>query len=155
MLTTRGRIATGFFSFGFGVDLGHTMAKRKAKQQAVSEAKKRKPGDVQDLPKPPLDSANTLYVQNLNDQVSVGDLRTTLYMVFSIYGHLIAVNAHKSPKMRGQAHIVFARPEFAARALEKLQGHLVLGKPLKLAYAKSKSHSLEKLERKPNFASHA
>ena len=77
----------------------------------------------------------------------MGDLRATLYMLFSIYGHILSVNAHKSPKMRGQAHIVYANAQQAERALHHLQGKIVFSKPLKVEYAKSKSHILERLEK--------
>lgn len=135
------------------------MAKRKASKPKSSEVVKKprvgEMGSVAGQLDPPANLPNTLYVHNLNDQVSIGDLRQTLYMLFSIYGHIISVNAHKSPKMRGQAHIVYARGEFAAKALAKLQERLVFGKPLKISYAKSRSHALDKLEGQPNGSSHA
>ncbi|PRT53471.1 putative U2 small nuclear ribonucleoprotein B'' [Wickerhamiella sorbophila] len=125
------------------------MAKRKAGKPETSAAvKKPRVSETASQPGPPTGLGSTLYVHNLNDQVSIGDLRHTLYMLFSIYGHIVSVNAHKSPKMRGQAHIVYAREECAARALAKLQERPVFGKPLKISYAKARSHILDKLESK-------
>lgn len=86
----------------------------------------------------------TVYARNLNDQVSIRDLRTTLYMLFSPYGHVVAINAHRSARMRGQAHVAFADVAAASQAIRGLQGQRLFGKPLVLAYARAASHALQR-----------
>lgn len=89
---------------------------------------------------------STLYVSNLNDKVAIRHLRTALYLLFSTFGHLVAVNAYKSAKMRGQAHIAFANTDCAEAALAKLQGRLFMGKPMQVSYAKETSKRTEWLQ---------
>lgn len=90
------------------------------------------------------DSPNsTLYVSNLNDKVTIRHLRTALYLLFSAFGHLVAVNAYKSAKMRGQAHVAFANTECAEAALESLQGRSFMGKSIQVSYAKETSKRTE------------
>lgn len=49
----------------------------------------------------------TLYVNNINDKIHKTTLRRCLYALFSQFGPVLDVVALKTPKMRGQAHIVF------------------------------------------------
>lgn len=91
----------------------------------------------------PVELRQTLYVRNLDTKVSTPDLRTCLYMLFSPYGKICALNASKAPKMRGQAHIGFANADEAATALKELQGMEFLGKPLRIEYSKSESLRIE------------
>ncbi|KAK9456267.1 hypothetical protein V1511DRAFT_268159 [Dipodascopsis uninucleata] len=88
----------------------------------------------------------TLYINNLNDKIRKQELRICLYLLFSTYGHVIDVVALKTPKMRGQAHIVFADSISAAQALKALQGTKFLGKEMHIAYAKLKSNAVAKLD---------
>ena len=52
----------------------------------------------------------------------------------------------KTPKMRGQAFVVFQHLTSASAALQKLQGFDFYGKPLKTSYSKSKSDAVAKVE---------
>lgn len=73
---------------------------------------------------------NTLYVNNLNDKINKNDLRTALYMLFSTYGTVVDIVALKTPKMRGQAHVVFFDPSAAAIAMKALKNFIFFGKEM-------------------------
>ncbi|PWW76270.1 hypothetical protein C7212DRAFT_26399, partial [Tuber magnatum] len=64
----------------------------------------------------------TLYLQNLNDKIRKPDLRTELYTLFSTYGVVLDVNALKTMRCRGQAHITFRDVAAATQAMRALQG---------------------------------
>jgi RNA recognition motif-containing protein len=65
-------------------------------------------------------------------------------MLFSTYGQVISIIALKTPKMRGQAHVVFNSTAEATTALKALQGFELFDKPVNIAYAKSKSDVIAK-----------
>ncbi|KAI0036787.1 hypothetical protein K488DRAFT_40537 [Vararia minispora EC-137] len=92
----------------------------------------------------------TLYVNNLNDQVQKDEIRLQLYALFATYGKLIDVVALKTPKMRGQAFLVFTDLASATSALRACDGMLFYDKPMRIQYAKSKSYATLKRE-DPNF----
>ncbi|RPB12854.1 RNA-binding domain-containing protein [Morchella conica CCBAS932] len=88
----------------------------------------------------------TLYITNLNDRIRKDDLRLSLYTLFSTYGCVLDVNALKTMKGRGQAHIAFRDVASAAQALRACNGMNIFGKEMRIAYAKSKSHAISKLD---------
>ncbi|KAF8422907.1 hypothetical protein EV426DRAFT_151614 [Tirmania nivea] len=88
----------------------------------------------------------TLYVTNLNDKIKKQDLRMALYTLFTTYGTVLDVVALKTMKMRGQAHIVFRDVNSAGAAMRALQGFNLLGKDMKIQYAKSKSDVIARLD---------
>ncbi|KAK9380686.1 uncharacterized protein V2V93DRAFT_371338 [Kockiozyma suomiensis] len=90
--------------------------------------------------------SQTLYINNLNDKVQKDELKLCLYTLFSAYGAILDVVAVKTPKMRGQAHIVFAGVPSATAALRSLQGFLFLGKEMRISFAKSKSNVVARLD---------
>lgn len=85
----------------------------------------------------------TLYIRNLDNKVSTNDLRMSLFMLFSTYGRILALNANKSPRMRGQAHIGFENSTSARNAKRELHGTEFLGKKLVIEYAKEESQRVE------------
>lgn len=72
----------------------------------------------------------TLYVNNLNDKVNKEELRAQLYALFTTYGKVIDVVASKTPKMRGQAFLVFSELAGATSALRACEGMVFYDKPL-------------------------
>ncbi|KAF9782363.1 hypothetical protein BJ322DRAFT_216517 [Thelephora terrestris] len=92
----------------------------------------------------------TLYINNLNDKINKEELRTQLYALFATYGKVIDVVATKSPKMRGQAFLVFADLAGATSAMRACAGMTFYDKPLRISYAKAKSYATLKRE-DPNF----
>ncbi|RPA90810.1 RNA-binding domain-containing protein [Choiromyces venosus 120613-1] len=95
---------------------------------------------------PSLPPNQTLYLQNLNDKIRKPDLRTELYTLFSTYGVVLDVNALKTMKGRGQAHITFRDVAAATQAMRALQGFEFFGKEMRISYAKGKSHAIAKLD---------
>lgn len=76
-------------------------------------------------------SITSLYVTNLpSAKIQKGDLKTALYMLFSIYGPVLDVVALKTTRMRGQAHIVFRDIQAATQAMRSLEGSQFLGREL-------------------------
>lgn len=57
-------------------------------------------------------------------------MKTSLYMLFSTYGPVLDVNVMRTPKMRGQAHVVFRDIQAATQAMRSLEGFVFLGQPL-------------------------
>lgn len=93
------------------------------------------------------DSPNqTLYIKNLNDKIAKQDLRMCLYCLFSTYGTVLDVVALKTPKMRGQAHIVFKDVISAGIAMKACHGMSFLDKELHISYARGQSAIIDKLE---------
>jgi U2 small nuclear ribonucleoprotein B'' len=72
----------------------------------------------------------TLYINNLNDKVQKDELRSQLYALFTTYGKIIDIVASKSPKMRGQAFLVFSDLASATTALRACEGMVFYDKPM-------------------------
>jgi U2 small nuclear ribonucleoprotein B'' len=72
----------------------------------------------------------TLYVNNLNDQLTKEELRTQLYALFTTYGKVIDVVAMKGPKMKGQAFLVFSELAAATAAMRACEGMVFYDKPM-------------------------
>lgn len=72
----------------------------------------------------------SLYVQNLPEKFQKDDLRRSLYMLFSTYGPILDVNAMKTSKMRGQAHILFRDVQSATQAMRACQGFDFFGREM-------------------------
>lgn len=81
-------------------------------------------------------ATNTLYVNNLNQSVKIKDMKESLDVVFSVYGTVLQVYMRKALKMRGQAFIVYERPEDAAAAMSALQGHMLCERPMVWMYGR-------------------
>ncbi|KAK9465201.1 hypothetical protein V1512DRAFT_254750 [Lipomyces arxii] len=75
-------------------------------------------------------SSQSLYINNLNDKIRKEELKLCLYSLFSTYGRVLDVITVKTPKMRGQAHVVFVDVPSAVQAQRSLQGMNFLGKEL-------------------------
>lgn len=88
----------------------------------------------------------TLYCTNLPEKLQKSDLKLSLYTLFSTYGPVLDVVALKTPKMRGQAHIVYRDIQASTQAMRALQGFDFFGKEMKIQYAKGKSDTIAKLD---------
>lgn len=51
-------------------------------------------------------------------------------MLFATYGVVLDVVTMKTPKMRGQAHVVFRDVDSSTQAMRALQGFEFFGKPM-------------------------
>jgi U2 small nuclear ribonucleoprotein B'' len=81
----------------------------------------------------------TIYVSNLYEKLKKEELKKALYAVFSQYGKILDVVVMKNFRLRGQAWVVFADITAATNALRLSQGFPFYEKPMKIAYAKTKS----------------
>lgn len=88
----------------------------------------------------------TIYINNLNEKTKKEDLRKSLYAIFSQFGTILEIIALKTLKMRGQAFVVFKDIPSATNALRSMQGFPFYDKPMRIAYAKSKSDAVAKLD---------
>ena len=73
-------------------------------------------------------------------------MKKSLQAVFSQFGKIIDVVAAKTYKLRGQAWVVFGDVASATSAMRTMQGFPFYDKPMKLAYAKTKSDATAKAE---------
>jgi len=89
---------------------------------------------------------HTIYVKNLNEKVKLDELKKSLYHVFGQFGNILEVNASKTLKNRGQAWVVFDDLSGATKALRDMQSFMFYGKPMKVAFAKSKSDCVAKID---------
>eukprot|EP01053_Blabericola_migrator_P001381 Blabericola_migrator_1__1380@NODE_1359_length_4725_cov_105_142121_g912_i0_p6_GENE_NODE_1359_length_4725_cov_105_142121_g912_i0NODE_1359_length_4725_cov_105_142121_g912_i0_p6_ORF_typecomplete_len118_score20_49RRM_5/PF13893_6/1_2e12RRM_1/PF00076_22/2_7e12RRM_1/PF00076_22/1_1e04Limkainb1/PF11608_8/4_1e06RRM_occluded/PF16842_5/0_016RRM_8/PF11835_8/0_044DUF4523/PF15023_6/0_053PHM7_cyt/PF14703_6/0_18_NODE_1359_length_4725_cov_105_142121_g912_i039974350 len=90
--------------------------------------------------------SQTLYVSNLDDKVSLIDLKGNLFELFIPFGEILGIEARVTKKMRGQAFIVFKEQAAATNALSRLQGFVFMEKPIKIEYARAKSDAVSLLD---------
>eukprot|EP00026_Physarum_polycephalum_P016389 Phypoly_transcript_17278.p1 GENE.Phypoly_transcript_17278~~Phypoly_transcript_17278.p1 ORF type:complete len:226 (+),score=62.03 Phypoly_transcript_17278:113-790(+) len=88
----------------------------------------------------------TLYVNNLNEKIKKEELKKSLHAVFSRFGPIEDIIAMKTDKLRGQAWVVFREISSSTNALRDLQAFPFYEKPMKIAYAKTKSDAIAKLD---------
>ncbi|KAI2619231.1 RNA-binding domain-containing protein [Hypoxylon sp. NC1633] len=84
-------------------------------------------------------SIATVYVRNLDERVKPEALKETLGAIFSEYGTIVDIVAKRNLKAKGQAFVVFDRPEAAALAVEEIQGFELFDKPIHVALARTRS----------------
>lgn len=90
--------------------------------------------------------SQTIYINNLNEKVKQEEVKKSLYAMFSQFGTILDVVAMKTLKMKGQAFVVFKEVSSATQAMRSMQGFPFHEKPLRIAYAKSKSDAVAKLD---------
>lgn len=81
----------------------------------------------------------TLYIKNLNEKVSLRDLKECLYVLGQRFGQVLDVKAKRNVVMRGQAFIVFKKKQHAKAAREGLNGFTIFGKQMEVQWAKRDS----------------
>lgn len=86
----------------------------------------------------------TVYIKNLNEKVKKEELKRALYALFSQYGRIMDVVALKTPKLRGQAWVVFMEVTAASNAVRQMQNFPFYDKPMRIQYAKTKSDCIAK-----------
>lgn len=80
-----------------------------------------------------------MYINNLNEKVKVAALKEELARLCAEFGTVLAVVARDTLRTRGQAFVVFADEGAAAAARTALGGKDFHGKPLRVAFARTKS----------------
>jgi len=88
----------------------------------------------------------TVYVRNLEESIKIPVLKQSLTAIFSQYGTIIDVIARRSLKAKGQAFVVFDKPESAEAAIKEVQAFPLFSKPMVLAFSKSRSDATVKRE---------
>lgn len=81
-------------------------------------------------PPPRVNASQSLYIQNLPEKLQKHDLKRNLYMLLSTYGPVLDITAVKSPKMRGQAHVLFRDVQSAQLALRNCNGFEFFGREM-------------------------
>ncbi|KIY51623.1 RNA-binding domain-containing protein [Fistulina hepatica ATCC 64428] len=92
----------------------------------------------------------TLYINNLNDKINKDEMRLQLYALFTTHGKIIDIVISKTPRLRGQAFLVFTDLASATLAMRSCQGMVFYDKPLRIAYAKTRSYATSRRE-DPDF----
>lgn len=87
----------------------------------------------------PIAPSQTLYFRNLDDRVSAPELKRQLYCLISSVAPVVEIEAKRSPRTRGQAWVSFSSIEVASVVMQRLQGFNLLGKEMKIEYAKKNS----------------
>jgi RNA recognition motif-containing protein len=90
----------------------------------------------------PLAPSQTLYIRNLDDRISVNELKRQLYCLFSFVAPVVEIEARRGVKTRGQAWVSFTTVETASTAMQRLQGFNFLGREIAIEFAKSRSKSI-------------
>ncbi|GMH07451.1 hypothetical protein Nepgr_009291 [Nepenthes gracilis] len=88
----------------------------------------------------------TIYIKNINENVKKEELKRSLYCLFSQYGRILDVVALKTPKLRGQAWVVFSEVTAASNAVRQMQNFPFYDKPMRIQYAKTKSDCVAKAD---------
>ncbi|VVA90246.1 unnamed protein product [Arabis nemorensis] len=88
----------------------------------------------------------SIYIQNINEKINKEELKRSLYCLFSHFGRILDVIALKTPKLRGQAWVVFTEVTAASNAVRQMQNFPFYDKPMRIQYAKSKSDCVSKAE---------
>lgn len=96
------------------------------------------------MPKQVIPPNQTVFVSNLSEKLKKDDLKSALYSLYSQFGPILDVNIMKTVKMRGQAFVVFESLTSASEAVRQTQGFLFYNRPIRIAYAKTKSDAVAK-----------
>jgi len=86
--------------------------------------------------------SQSLYVSNLNHKTSKEVTRKSLYALFTQFGRIMDVVVSRAAVSRGQAWVVFDDIGSATNALRQLQGFNFFDRPMRVAFAKGKSHAV-------------
>lgn len=87
----------------------------------------------------PIAPSQTLYFRNLDDRLSVPELKRQLYCLISSVAPVVEIEARRGLHTRGQAWVSFSSIEVSSIVMQRLQGFNLLGKELKIEYAKKNS----------------
>jgi RNA recognition motif-containing protein len=89
--------------------------------------------------------SQTLYVNHLCEKISLPELKRSLYSLFSAYGAILEIRAHRGLKRRGQAWITFQTLESAVKAKSILDKYYLFDRVISVQFANRKSVITQKL----------
>lgn len=90
----------------------------------------------------PIAPSQTLHIGNLYDKIASSEKKRQLYCLFSSVAPVVCIEVRKNERSRGQAWVSFSSIENASLAMDKLQGFNLLGKPIKIEFAKQRSKEI-------------
>ncbi|GER27039.1 U1 small nuclear ribonucleoprotein A [Striga asiatica] len=93
-----------------------------------------------------LPANNTIYINNLNEEIEHDALKESLHAVFSQFGKILEVLAFETLNHRGQAWVVFENVSSATNALRQMQGFSLYDKPMRIQYAIKESDVIAKAD---------
>ncbi|KAL1202055.1 U2 small nuclear ribonucleoprotein B'' 2 [Cardamine amara subsp. amara] len=88
----------------------------------------------------------SIYIKNINEKIKKEELKRSLYCLFSHFRRILDVVALKTPKLRGQAWVVFTEVTAASNAVRQMQNFPFYDKPMRIQYAKSNSDCVSKAQ---------
>ena len=89
--------------------------------------------------------SQTLYINHICEKVGLMELKRSLFSLFSRYGVVIEILAHKGIKKRGQAFITFQDLESAVRAKNALDNYFLFDRAISVHFARRKSLAAKRL----------
>ena len=89
--------------------------------------------------------SNTLYISQIGDKVGLVKLKRTLFTLFSPYGQILDISAHKSMKLHGQAWLTYYSVDSAVAAKKDLDQFYLFDKPIHVEFSKNKSYVTMKM----------
>lgn len=89
--------------------------------------------------------SNTLYINRINDNVSINQLILHVFAYFSPYGQILDISASKAIKKRGQAWVTYQNIESAINAKRDLNGIYIFSTPINIQFAKKRNVNTLKL----------
>ncbi|SCZ99052.1 BZ3500_MvSof-1268-A1-R1_Chr7-1g09373 [Microbotryum saponariae] len=95
-----------------------------------------------------------VYINNLNEKVKLAVMKQSLTTLFKEYGKVLGVTLHRNVRMRGQAFVTLLDPKAAQLAVKEVKGFPLYGKPMQLAFAKTRSDALVKKKDPQHMSEH-
>ncbi|KAH0788175.1 U1 small nuclear ribonucleoprotein A [Histomonas meleagridis] len=89
--------------------------------------------------------SQTLYVNHICDKIGTNELKRALFSIFSAYGTILEIRAHKGLKRRGQAWITFQSTDSAVAAKRMLDKYYLFDRPISVNFALAKSQITQKM----------
>lgn len=87
----------------------------------------------------------TLYINGINDKISISEIKRTLFSIFSAFGTILEIRAHKGLKRRGQAWITFYELDAAVQARQALDEFYIFNQRIRVNFAKKRSQIIQKI----------
>lgn len=87
----------------------------------------------------------TLYINNINDKVSLNRLTSELTTLFGSYGKIIQLTANKNIKMKGQAFVTYDNLDSSIKAQHEMNNHTLFSKKINVTFAKANSDTYHSL----------
>ncbi|KAM0746588.1 hypothetical protein T439DRAFT_293813 [Meredithblackwellia eburnea MCA 4105] len=111
-------------------------------------------GDVSAPPALPEGASKVIYINNLNEKIKIDVMKISLKNIFRNYGKVLGITAHGNVRMRGQAFVTLDSLDQAVKAVKEVQQFPLYGRPMQLAFAKTRSDVLVKSTTPDEFDKH-